>query len=507
MLRTVIVAALAGAILFAPVAPAADLPNPIEKQLAVQSAMANARKHLESHSPAEAVAALEKELSNADGNKAFLALLREAYQTELSLLEKSPAPNQQRITETRRLLALIGGESRPASAPVAAPVATPPASVAPPTPAFPEPTLGPSLVPPVAPDEPVAPAPGASPAPASIGSSEAVAAFKSGNYVDADRLFATLGATRLTAEQKTAWAYCRIKLSADRVNAPNCDATTAAAAAQDVADAIQLVPQNAELQKVAQQVLKVAQSKAGGAKAVVPVAASGEVLETASFRVHHGGNRELGEAVARAAENGRKAIFERWSGPAGGEWTAKCDVVVHASADAYAKATGKSAALTGHASVGLTNGRATSRRIDLRADDAGVTTNALPRELTHVVLADLFADNPPPKWALEGMAVLAGSPEEVGRYTRTLSRCARDGELRPLATLFDLKGFPADKITGFYCQSVSVTEYLIKLKGERNFKIFLGDAQRYGTAQALRRQYDIDGPQALEAAWKRSLTP
>jgi hypothetical protein len=124
--------------------------------------------------------------------------------------------------------------------------------------------------------------------------------------------------------------------------------------------------------------------------------------------------------------------------------------------------------------------------------------------MTHVVLADLFADKPPPKWALEGMAILAGSPEEISRYTRTLSRCTRDGELRSVATLFDLKDFPADKITGFYCQSVSVTEFLIKLNGERFFKIFLGDAQRYGVAQALKRQYNIDGPQALEAAWKRA---
>ncbi len=160
--------------------------------------------------------------------------------------------------------------------------------------------------------------------------------------------------------------------------------------------------------------------------------------------------------------------------------------------------------MTGHATVKLTNGRATERRIDLRADDAAMLTNALPRELTHVVLADQFADKPPPKWALEGMAILAGSPEEVSRYTRTLTRCARDGELRNLATLFDLKDFPADKITGFYCQSVSVTEYLIKLNGERNFKIFLSDSQRYGIAQALKRQYGIDGPQALEATWKRA---
>ncbi len=335
---------------------------------------------------------------------------------------------------------------------------------------------------------------------------DAVAAFKKGDFAEADKLFTAVGVTKLTTEQKTAWAYCRIKVAADRVNAPNCDAATATAAAESVADALELISDNAKLLAFGREVLKAAQAKAKSAPPGVPappVVAAGDVVETASFRVHHSGNRELGDSVAKAAEASRKQIFERWSGPPGGAWQPKCEIVIHTDAKSYSKATGKPAALTGHATVTLANGRATARRIDLRADDDALATNALPRELTHVVLADLFADKPPPRWALEGMAVLAGSPEEISRYTRTLPRCVRDGELRTLAALFDLKDVPADKLTGFYCQSVSVTEYLVKLKGERNFKIFLSDAQRYGTAQALKRQYDIAGPQALETAWKR----
>jgi hypothetical protein len=133
-----------------------------------------------------------------------------------------------------------------------------------------------------------------------------------------------------------------------------------------------------------------------------------------------------------------------------------------------------------------------------------MSSNALPRELTHIILADLFTDKPPPKWAEEGMAVLAGTSEEVGRYTQTLRRCSREGEWFGLAQLMEMKDFPADKITGFYCESVALTEYLIHLKGERSFTIFLRDSQRYGTAQSLRRLYEIEGPQALETAWKRA---
>ncbi len=450
-------------------------PTPLEKQLAVQAAMASARKSLDSQMPVEAVTSLEKEVANANGNKDFLALLREAYTAELSQLEKTPNTDPEKLAQTRRKLALVGGQPKPEDAPKPAPMV--PATI-------PEPELGPSLVVPVvAPTE----TPTGASQPPLAKTEDAVAAFKKGSFAEADRLFTATGAAKLTTEQKTAWAYCRIKLAADRVNAPNCDAATATAAAQSVADALELISDNAKLLASGREVLKAAQAKAGNAKAVAPVAvvAAGDVIETASFRVSRGGNPELADAVAKAAEASRKQIFERWSGPASGAWQPKCEIVIHATADAYAKATGKPTAMTGHATVRLTNGRATERRIDLRADDPAMIANALPRELTHVVLADLFADKPPPKWALEGMAILAGSPEEISRYTRTLTRCARDGELRSMAMLFDLNDFPADKITGFYCQSVSVTEYLIKLNGERNFKIFLSDAQRYGTAQAL----------------------
>lgn len=488
-------------------------PTPVEKQLAIQNAIASARKYLDSQMPAEAVATLEKVVASADGNKVFLALLREAYVSELYQLEKAPNPDAERLAQTRRKLALLSGTPpKPADAPKPVPAAL----TAPPTP-FTPPDASPTLVTPIptpAPSEPdLLPSNGGSPvsqpfpAPARTATADATAAFKKGNFAEADRLFGTIGAAKLTTEQKTAWAYCRIKLAADRVNAPACDAATAAAAAQSVTDALDLISDNAKLLASGREVLNAARAKAGSVRPAggigAPVVVSGDAIETANFRVVCS-NRDLGDTVSKAAEASRKQIFERWSGPPSGVWQPKCEIVVHATADAYSKATGKPGAMTGHATVRITNGRVTERRIDLRADDTALADNTLPRELTHVVLTDLFSDKPPPKWALEGMAILAGSPEEIGRYTRTLTRCAREGEVRPLAALFDLNDFPADKITGFYCQSASVVEYLIKLNGERNFKIFLSDAQRYGTSQALKRQYGIESTQALEAAWKRA---
>ncbi|MCE9561715.1 MAG: hypothetical protein K8U57_06630 [Planctomycetes bacterium] len=449
------------ALAFVPLIPfilAADMP-PVERHAAVQKAMTAARQFLDVNMPTEAVTALEAEVTNADGNKAFLALLREAYLSELFKIEKTENPDQARIGQLRRNIALLGGN-----------VPKPPVAPPPPEMSLPAPTDA---------------------------SADAAAAFKKGDYAAAGKLFATVAT--LTAEQKTAWAYCRIKLAADRMNAPGCTPVTVAAILKDVTEALQLVPQHAELQKVGQAVLANAKQRE------TAPAGDADIVETASFRVRFSGDRELAESVAKVAETQRKIIYERWSGPPSAAWAPKCEIVIHATAESYTKATNRPVGCTGIATIKLANGRATERRLDLRADDNTISANALPRELTHVVLADLFPDKAPPKWAAEGMAVLASSPEEVGRYLRTLPRCARDGEWFGLAQLIELKDFPTEKITGFYCQSVSLTDHLIRVSGsEKNFTIFLRDTQRYGTAAAIKRVYGFETPQALETAWKRA---
>jgi hypothetical protein len=495
--------------------------TPIEKQLALQNAMARARQYLQVEMPVEAVDVLETEISRADGNSAFLTLLRQAYASEFALRMKEPTRNADRLNQLRRNLdRLLAPNNAPELFhPPAPPPTTAPASL--PQPAFPDTRMtpaAPSTTPAVL--EAVArPAPGIDSLVTDPNSlADATAFFKKGDYVQAERLFALTGAAKLNAEQKAAWAYCRIRIGAGKVNAPQCDAATAIAVEKDVQDAIKLVPQHTELLKVAQQVMAAANLKSmnreGGVAQVGPAAGANaravvmnatDTVETASFRVRSSANRDVAEAVARAAETARREIFERWSGPPGASWEPKCEIVIHPTAEAYSQATGRPAGSTGYAMVRLSNGVASERRIDLRADDAVMVANALPRELTHIILADLFPDKPPPRWAEEGMAVLAGTPEEASRYSQTLRRCAREGEWFGLGQLMEMKDFPAEKITGFYCESVALTDYLVHLRGERNFNLFLRDSQRYGVAQSLKRQYGIEGTQALEAAWNRSV--
>ena len=143
-------------------------------------------------------------------------------------------------------------------------------------------------------------------------------------------------------------------------------------------------------------------------------------------------------------------------------------------------------------------------RIDVRADDDTLLTVALPRELTHVILADLFPNKPPPRWAEEAMAVLSAAPTEAERYKRAAPRLAADGLLPTADQLLTSTGFPAaDRITGFSVASVSVVDFLVEKKGERTFATFLTDSQRYGIEPSLKRQYGMT-PQQLDATWRRT---
>lgn len=316
--------------------------------------------------------------------------------------------------------------------------------------------------------------------------------FRAGNHREAAAWYAGVHAADamvLSVKQREAWAFSRIRIAAESTSDP-------AACEQEVNAAIALAPGNAAVKALGESVVALTRRAEPTATAE---AAAGE-----NFTVT-GGTPELTEKVAAAAEKLRGVIFERWSGPAGGAWIPKCEIVIHATGSDYAGVTKQSAERTGHATVKLAEGKVLERRIDLRADDESLLTDTLPRELTHVILADLFPFTPPPKWAEEGMAVLAASPDEVGRYSRTMAKCAREGKLYTVAALLEMKEFPAvEKITGFCCGSVSLTEYLVKLKGEKHFTTFLRDCQRYGSASALKRQYGVESPKDLQDAWLKA---
>src|SRR5262249_13546681 len=159
-----------------------------------------------------------------------------------------------------------------------------------------------------------------------------------------------------------------------------------------------------------------------------------------------------------------------------------------ATAADYAKTTGKPASAPGHATY-KTDGKAVvSRRLDLRADEPNLLAGVLAHETAHLVLGDLFADGPPPRWADEGMAVLTEPRAQLDRYVRALHRCRNvERKLVPLSQIFQMAEYPdAAAITVFYVQSVSVVEFLVAERDGPTFVQFVRDAQRGPVDAALK---------------------
>ena len=435
---------------------------------AVAKAIAEAKAFLNDGHPHNAVDALERQLPFADGDKDFNAALRAAYTAELKEI-LTPAA-QDRV---KAKLALLG--EAPAEP-------------------LPPPVFGPAA----APDKPAT----------TDWIKQATNAFnrakssEPGQFLTARDLFnlAFRNKIEMTPDQTVAWAYCRLKVAADKLN-KSTDAATAAEVAGEVELALAQVPSHAGLQESGREVLALAKKRAG----TRPIPKTDATQTGGSFIVKGTPDAAFGEKLMKTAEAKRTEIFARWSGPPGGAWTPACELVIHADATAFERATKLPAGATGRADVKLQDGAAVSRRIDLRADDANLLDDALPRELTTVILADLFASQAPPKWAELGMAVLATSGVEISRYLRTVPRCDRDGDLPSVESLLKSVEIPAKGVTGFYVSSVSLVDFLVRWQGEKTFTAFIRDSQRYGTESALQRQYGLKDYRGLEDAWRSNV--
>jgi hypothetical protein len=146
------------------------------------------------------------------------------------------------------------------------------------------------------------------------------------------------------------------------------------------------------------------------------------------------------------------------------------------------------------------------RRVDICTDQPKYLTNALPHELTHVVLADRFIVQPIPPWADEGMAILAESAVQQASHQDNLKRSiAKQGTYR-LAQLLSGDNYPTggDRAV-FYGQSASVTQFLVARGTPEKFVRFLQAATTVGYDQALSEHYKIPSVAELDSQWSQSL--
>jgi hypothetical protein len=348
---------------------------------------------------------------------------------------------------------------------------------------------------------------------------EADAAFVAKHYEQAGRLYAELDRAKgLPADRRDHWAYCR---SADVVRRINARPT-----AQQEWDSI-----DAEIEAIralnpkswfAEYLRKcVAERKA----AVRPKLASNPMVvrgsspdepatprptrpadlspvDTPNFRIIHS-DRALAERIAREAESARTAQVKRWmaGGPPATAWSPKCEVHVYATAAAFSRETGQRPESPGFSTISMGDGRVVARRINLRADHANVVDAVLPHEVTHVVLADLFPTEQIPRWADEGMAVLAEPAKEQALRAADLEQPLASGRVFPVDKLVSMD-YPQDESWSlYYAQSVSLTRFLVESGSPDRFVKFVRLAQQSGAEPAVRSVYGIRDFGELHERW------
>lgn len=229
------------------------------------------------------------------------------------------------------------------------------------------------------------------------------------------------------------------------------------------------------------------------------------IAESENFRVSSL-QRDLDlEQIARNCEAWRRRLVDAWQEPAVAAcWSPRCEIVIHSTLAEYRRCLGPQAGSSvGCTSINVQQGRVSERRIDLRADAADWTTDALPHELTHVVLADRFGTRPLPLWADEGMGVLAESVSKQELRREAAAVIERKGDLITAAGLLYDASLPrAHKRDAFYYKSAELVQFLIDRRDAPTFLEFLDLAKARGYDRALREQYGINGVGELQRLWQ-----
>jgi len=226
--------------------------------------------------------------------------------------------------------------------------------------------------------------------------------------------------------------------------------------------------------------------------------------ESASFVVVSDSSLHDAQQTAELCEAWRARLQDQWCQKRDAAWTPKCEVVIHASRGGYVGAVGYGSAQT-YASSLINRERGshmTVRRIDI-CGDGQLGIAALPHELTHLVLADLFGGRQAPRWADEGLAVLADPRDKQVLHQRDLASCLARGTEFRLGELLLIESYPhPSRVPAFYGQSDSLAAFLIGRDEPTKFIEFLRRAMEQGYDRALKETYSIENVTQLERQWR-----
>ena len=178
-----------------------------------------------------------------------------------------------------------------------------------------------------------------------------------------------------------------------------------------------------------------------------------------------------------------------------------CDLYLYPSGKVFARETNQPENSPGFSTMMCNGNRVVARRMNLRADHPLLVTAILPHEVTHVVLADLFTTQQIPRWADEGIAVLAEPNAEQEIRAAELQEPLEAGRIFDLRKLMAMDYPDAKDWSLYYAQSVSLTRFLVERGPPEQFVQFVQSSQRDGIEGALRGTYGIASLAELQERW------
>ena len=226
------------------------------------------------------------------------------------------------------------------------------------------------------------------------------------------------------------------------------------------------------------------------------------VVESANFMVCAIADEATVRKLADDCEALRTTLQRQWlaSGDAAA-WQPKCFVVLHPTSASYLRDVGE-AQTVGSSLIEFERNQLVTRRVDLRADHPDGFDDALAHEMTHIVVAERFCERQIPRWADEGMAVMADSATKQSLHARDFYLAHRQRETFRVLELLGMNNYPAaSRQAVFYGQSASLVRFLVERGGHAAFLQFLEQASSSGYDAALQETYAIGGLPELERQW------
>ncbi len=237
--------------------------------------------------------------------------------------------------------------------------------------------------------------------------------------------------------------------------------------------------------------------------AAVPVNGSATNARSANFHVVSHSSKQDARSVAKLAEVWKGRLHTTWLGKQPAKtWDPFCRIVVHDNRSSYEAAVGRGVGPSlGSTWIDFQKGKVLCRHVDLLLDSSG-SPSALPHELTHVVLFELFDGRQPPPWVDEGIAVLADCIDKRDLHHKDGLAAIRNGQHFSCGELMSLQTYPAlHRVPAFYGQSASLVSFLSNRQTSSSFPEFVKAAMDHGYDDALRQHYKINGVAELQTLW------